>query len=114
MKDLDEAATNFRVVLTRDSKHAGALSGLGRVAFEQKQYADAIDLLQKAIAIEDSQREAHYYLGLTFARVGRKAEGDGQLQIATRLEHDEAQQRRMMLRIQDEESGGIHKPEPKQ
>ena len=113
MKDLDEAATNFRVVLTRDSKHAGSLSGLGRVAFEQKRYADAIDLLQSAIAIEDSQREAHYYLGLTFVRVGRKEEGDAQLQIATRLEHDEAQQRRIVLRIQDEESGSIQKSEPK-
>ena len=28
VKDLDDAATNFRHVLTRDSKHAGALSAL--------------------------------------------------------------------------------------
>jgi tetratricopeptide (TPR) repeat protein len=103
-KDLDEAATNFRQVLTDDSKHAGALSGLGRVAFEQKRYLDAIDLLQRAIASDDSLREAHYYLGLTFVRVGRKEEADNQLQIATRLEHDEAQRRRTVLRIQDAES----------
>jgi len=59
VKDLDEAATNFRQVQARDSKHAGALSGLGRVAFEQKRYSDAIDLLQRAIARDDSLREAH-------------------------------------------------------
>jgi tetratricopeptide (TPR) repeat protein len=102
MKDLDEAAANFRQVLARDPKHAAALSGLGRVAFEQKHYSDAIDLLQRAIATNDSLREAHYYLGLTFVRVGRKVEADSQLQISTRLEHDEAQQRRAVLRIQDE------------
>ena len=84
----------FRQVLTHDSKHAAALSGLGRVAFEQKRYSDAIDLLQRAIASDDSLREAHYYLGLTFVRVGRKEEADSRLQIATRLEHDEAQHRR--------------------
>ncbi|MGA3105365.1 MAG: tetratricopeptide repeat protein [Terriglobales bacterium] len=114
VKDLDEAATNFRQVLTRDSKHAGALSALGRVAFEQKHYSDAIDLLQRAMASDDSSREAHYYLGLTFARLGRKEEADTQLQIATRLEHDEAQQRRMVLRIQDEQGSGDHQnSEPK-
>jgi tetratricopeptide (TPR) repeat protein len=112
-KVLDEAATNFRHVLTRDAKHAEALSGLGRVAFEQKHYPEAIDLLQRAIASDDSLREAHYYLGLTFVRVGRKEEADNQLQIATRLEHDEAQQRRMVLRIQDAEDGDHRKSELK-
>jgi tetratricopeptide (TPR) repeat protein len=112
MKDLDEAATNFRLVLTRDSKHAGALSALGRVAFEQKRYSDAIDLLQRAIASDDSLHEGHYYLGLTFVRVGRKEEADSQLEIATRLEHDEAQHRRTVLRIQDGE-GGNHNSDPK-
>jgi protein O-GlcNAc transferase len=106
MKDLDEAANNFRQVLTRDSKHAGALSALGRVAFEQKHYPDAIDLLQRAIASDDSLREAHYYLGMTFFRVGRKEEAGNQLQIATRLEHDEAQHRRTVLQIPD--VGGDH------
>jgi tetratricopeptide (TPR) repeat protein len=113
MKVLDEAATNFRQVLTRDPKHALALSGLGRVAFEQKHYSDAIDLLQRSIASDDSLREAHYYLGLTFARVGRKEEADSQLEISTRLEHDEAQQRRTVLRIQDGEGGDHRDSEPK-
>jgi tetratricopeptide (TPR) repeat protein len=99
-KNLDEAAKNFRQVLTHDPKHAGALSGLGRVYFEQKRYPEAIEPLQRAIANDDSLREAHYYLGLTFARMRRKEEADSQLQIATRLEHDEAQRRRMVLRIQ--------------
>ncbi len=113
LKDLDEAASNFHQVLARDSKHTGALSALGRVAFEQKRYADAIDLLQRAIARDDSLREAHYYLGLTFVRVGRKEEAEGQLQIATRLEHDEAQHRRTVSQIQDADGEGEHNLKPK-
>jgi tetratricopeptide (TPR) repeat protein len=100
-KELDEAARNLHQVLAREPKHAGALSALGRVAFEQKRYPDAIDLLQQAIASDESSREAHYYLGLTFARVGRKEQAEAQLQIATRLEHTEAEHRRTLFRIQD-------------
>jgi protein O-GlcNAc transferase len=111
-KALDEAATNFRQVLTHDSKHAGALSGLGRVAFEQKHYSEAIDLLQRAIASDKSLREAHYYLGLTLVRVGRKEEADSELQIATRLEHDEAQQRRTVLLIQEGKGSDHQNSEP--
>lgn len=112
-KDLDEAATNFRKVLASDSKHAGALSALGRVAFEQKRYSDAIDLLQQAVTSDTSLREAHYYLGLAFARVGRAEEADSQLQIATRLEHEESQRRRTVLRIQDGEGDHHTNSEPK-
>lgn len=104
-KNLDQAAANFRQVLSRDSKQAGALSALGRVAFEHKRYPEAIDLLQRAVAGQDSLREAHYYLGLTFARLGRKQESEAQFQIATRLEHEEAQHGRTVLRIPDNDRG---------
>lgn len=99
-KDLDEAAKNLREVLARDPKHSGALSALGRVAFQQKRYPEAVDLLQQAIAADDSSHEAHYYLGLTFARLGRNKESDAQLQIATRLEHEQAERRRTVSGIQ--------------
>ncbi len=111
-KDLDEAARNLRQVLAREPKHAGSLSALGRVAFEQKRYAEAIDLLQQAITSDGSLREAHYYLGLTFARVGRKAEADHQLQVATRLEHAESEHRRTVVRIQDGAANEAHNPQP--
>ena len=100
-RDLDEAARNLHQALAHEPKHPGVLSALGRVAFEQKRYPDAIDLLRQAIGGDQSLREAHYYLGLTLARLGRKEEAEAELQIATRLEHDEAEHRRNLLRIQD-------------
>ena len=112
-KNLDQAAANFQQVLSRDPKHGGALSGLGRVAFEQKRYSEAIDLLQRAVASDDSLREAHYYLGLTFAHLGRRPESEAQLQIATRLEHEEAQHGRTVLRIPDNDGDHPANPEPK-
>lgn len=113
VEDLDHAATNFQQVLTRDSKHAGALSALGRVAFQQKRYPEAADLLQRAVASDDSLREAHYYLGLTFARVGREKESEVQLQIATHLEHEETQHGRTVLRIPNSNPNRDTNSEPK-
>jgi tetratricopeptide (TPR) repeat protein len=104
-KDLDSAANNFRRVLDRDSKHAAALAGMGRVELERKKYSEAADLLQRAIAGNDQLREAHYFLGLTYARMGRKEESEQQLQIATRLEHEEAQKQRTVFKILDTGSG---------
>jgi tetratricopeptide (TPR) repeat protein len=100
-KDWQSAARNLRQALDREQKHSGALTALGRVEFEQKHYTEAQDLLQQAVASDDASREAHYYLGLTLARLGRKDESDAQLQIAIHLEHNEVGRRRTVLRILD-------------
>jgi tetratricopeptide (TPR) repeat protein len=100
-RDLDAAAKNLRRVLDHDPTHTGALTAMGRVEFEQRHYPEAVSLLQQAITHDDSQREAHYYLGLAFARMGRKQESNEQLEIATRLEHEENLHRRTVLRISE-------------
>ncbi len=100
-KDLESAAKNLRQVLDRKPQHSGAMTALGRVEFEQKHYTKALDLLQRAVASDDSSHEAHYYLGLTLARLGRKEESEAQLQVAIQLEHNEAGRRRTVLRILD-------------
>jgi tetratricopeptide (TPR) repeat protein len=99
--ELESAAQNFRRVIDREPTHAPALAGLGKIAFEQKHYAQAIPLLQQAIADDSSMREAHYYLGLTFARVGRKQESETQLGVAIQLEQEESQHQRTKFRISD-------------
>jgi tetratricopeptide (TPR) repeat protein len=104
-KDLDSTEKNLRHAFERDPKHAGALAGLGRLRFEQKAYTEAVDFLQRAVASNNALREAHYYLGLTYARLGRKQESNEQLQIATRLEHEETEKQRTMLRILDPGDG---------
>jgi tetratricopeptide (TPR) repeat protein len=100
-KDLDAATRNLRLVLRRDPKHAGALAALARVEFEQKRYAEAIDLLERAIASDDSLGVAHYYLGLTYSRMGRKAESDQELQKATQFGHQEVEKQRTIFKILD-------------
>jgi tetratricopeptide (TPR) repeat protein len=104
-KGFEFAAKNFHHVLDREPRHSGALVSLGRVEFEQKHYAEAADLLQRAISNDDSLREAHYYLGLTYARMGRKPQSDQELQRASQLNQQQAEKQRVTF-------GLSSKPQP--
>lgn len=110
-KNLESAAQNFQRVLERDPKHLGALVSLGRVEFEQKHYAEAADLLQRAIANDESLREAHYYLGLTYARMGRKPESDQELQRASQLDQQQAEQQSAKFGISSKPQATGSKPD---
>ena len=99
--NLRTAAAQFNRVLNRAPQHAGALTGLGRVRFEEKNYEQAASLFTKAIGANARMREAHYYLGLTDARLGRKADSDRELAIASQIEHAEVERHQNVLRILD-------------
>lgn len=104
--DLQTAEAQFTRVLKRDPHHAGALSSMGRLRFQQKDYAQAAGLLQKAIAADASLREAHYYLGMTYARMDRKDESEKEQEIASRLEHEEVERHQYLLKIIDADQVG--------
>ena len=105
-KELEPAEGNLRHVLQRDPNHAGALAALGRLEMERKDYPAAAALLERAVASNDSLREAHYYLGLTYARMGRKEDSEKQLQIASRIDKEEAERQRTIFKVLDPASAG--------
>ena len=79
----------FSKTLARDSKHGGALTGMGVLAYRRKQYDKAEGWLLQAIDAAPNYPPAHYYRGLNLARLGRKEESDKELAIATELDHRE-------------------------
>jgi tetratricopeptide (TPR) repeat protein len=91
---LDEAIAYFGKTLGRDPKHGGALAGTGQAYFKQKQYAQAKDFLDRAVAAAPDYQSGHYYLGLTLARLGRKEESQHELDRATKLAEEQAQKDR--------------------
>jgi tetratricopeptide (TPR) repeat protein len=101
--DLKSAAERFNRVLKQDPHHAGALAGAGRVAFQQKAYSQAAELLESAVAADSAMREAHYYLGLTCARLGRKGDSEKELQTASQLEREDVEKHRTVFKILDPE-----------
>jgi tetratricopeptide (TPR) repeat protein len=101
--DLKSAVERFNRVLKQDPHHAGALAGAGRVAFQQKAYSKAAELLESAVAADSAMREAHYYLGLTYARLGRKGDSEKELQTASQLEKEDVEKHRTVFKIIDPE-----------
>jgi tetratricopeptide (TPR) repeat protein len=104
--DLDCAAADLSRVLHRDPRHAEALAAMGRVEFQRKDYPQAIERLQQSIAVDPAIRQAHYYLGLAYARVGRQEDSAKELQLASKIEHDEVEQHRTMLKLLDSTRDG--------
>jgi tetratricopeptide (TPR) repeat protein len=108
------AADRFEQVLKRAPEHAGALTGMGRVKFQEKDYTKAAAFFDKAIVSNPGLREAHYYLGLTDARLGRKEESEKELQIASRIEHEEVKKHQTVLKIIDPDQAGAMETKPNQ
>ncbi|AXC12974.1 TPR repeat [Acidisarcina polymorpha] len=83
--DLDKAETNYQLCLKRDPQHGGALTGMGVIAFRRKQYQQAADFLDRAVHLAPQFQTAHYYDGLTLAKLGRKAEAEAELATASKM-----------------------------
>jgi hypothetical protein len=56
-------------------------------------------LFHQAITVNATLRQAHYYLGLTYARMGQKEDSSKELQLASQIEHDEAEKQRLGVKI---------------
>lgn len=112
--DRDGAAKQFDHVLERAPRHAGGLTGMGRVRFQEKRYAEAAALFEKAIASSPGLREAHYYLGLADSRLGRKEESEKELQIASQIEREEVEKHQTVLKIIDPDQARATEAEPNQ
>ena len=112
--NLRPAAAQFQRVLNRAAQHAGALAGMGRVRFQEKNYDEAASFLSRAIAANPQLREAHYYLGLTDSRLGRREESEKELALASQIEHDEVEKHQNVLRIIDPDQIQSTGPKPDQ
>jgi len=80
-----DAAVLFEKALGRNPRHGGALTGMGILAYRAKQYTSARGRLTAAVESSPGYQPAHYYLGLTLARLGEKAASDHELALATQL-----------------------------
>lgn len=97
--NLDAAATHFEKVLSRFADHVGALLGMGLVHAQRKQYELARQTLERVVALQPDLAKAHYQLGLTYARLGNKEAAMRETELATKLEREQKQARRIVLRL---------------
>ncbi|MBI3477675.1 MAG: tetratricopeptide repeat protein [Acidobacteria bacterium] len=68
--DYDGAAQHLGKVLAQYPRDRVALNNLGRVQFLQRKYADAVKTLQRVLAIDPEDLQAHYNLMLCYNGLG--------------------------------------------
>lgn len=85
LNDFDGALADFDKTLARNPNHGGALAGSGQACYRQKHYDQALVWLDRAVAAAPDYQPAHYYRGLTLARLGRKDESERELATAAKL-----------------------------
>ena len=80
-----QAASLFRKTVARNPAHGGALTGLGQIAYRRHDYSAAQTSFTAAVKAAPDYQPAHYYLGLTLARLGQAAASTHELDTANEL-----------------------------
>jgi len=80
---LEDAQASFAKVLATDPRDVGANVNLSQVYLQQRKYAEALPLLDTAVAAEPYNVTAVYNLGVALMRMGRRDEG---LKATTRFQ----------------------------
>src|SRR5579863_8607756 len=62
--DLERAETQYRAVIERNPKFAGAYLNLGIVYHQQKKYSDAIQVLKTSVQLDPKSTSAQLFLGI--------------------------------------------------
>ena len=90
--DYDQAASHFQIVLAQYPHDRVALNNLGRVLFLQRKYADAVKVLQQALAVDPEDLQAHYNLMLCYNGLGDQKMSKEHQARYVRFKADEASQ----------------------
>ena len=63
--DYDGAIAHLQIVLAQYPRDRVALNNLGRIYFLQKQYSEAVKVLQQVLEVDPEDLQAHYNLMLS-------------------------------------------------
>jgi tetratricopeptide (TPR) repeat protein len=75
-QDLPEAVKHFSKATELETNFGEAYLGLGMALLEQKNYAEAVAPLEKAVKLQPANPAGHYSLATAYARTGRKDDAE--------------------------------------
>ena len=90
--EYDKAEQRLRIVLEQYPRDRVALNELGRLLFLKRQYQAAIDELNKVLAIDPEDLQAHYNLMLCYQGVGKPEVAERERTLYMRFKADESSQ----------------------
>jgi tetratricopeptide (TPR) repeat protein len=88
----DESVSHLRTASEKYPRDRVVLNQLGRVLFLQRQYAPAIDALQRVLAIDPEDLQAHYNLMLAYRGLGNSELAAREEALYRRFKADESSQ----------------------
>jgi len=88
----DDALQHFNAAEAQYPRDRVVLNQKGRVLFLERQYRPAIDVLQRVVAIDAEDLQAHYNLMLCYRGIGDAASAEREEQLYRRFKADEASQ----------------------
>jgi tetratricopeptide (TPR) repeat protein len=88
----DEAVTHLRTASSKYPRDRVVLNQLGRVLFLQRQYAAAIEVLQRVVRIDPEDLQAHYNLMLAYRGLGDSELAAREEALYRRFKADESSQ----------------------
>jgi tetratricopeptide (TPR) repeat protein/SAM-dependent methyltransferase len=71
---LGEADAVYRAILARNPFHSGSLHYLGVIALQLGRHGQAVELIERAIALDARNPEQHYHIGLALGALDRLQE----------------------------------------
>jgi tetratricopeptide (TPR) repeat protein len=83
----DEALGHFQKALELSPDFAEAALAVGRIRVQAKQYAEAIPLLERVVAIQPRNETAHYSLMLAYRNSGQMDRARREQQELQKLQH---------------------------
>lgn len=84
-KKYSEAEDAFKMAISLDKQHTGALYGLGRIYLEQGRYEEAVEAYKKVVLLKPDFVDAHYYLGQTYFKMNRLKEAEDEFLVTIHL-----------------------------
>ena len=88
----DDAVGHLRLAASKYPRDRVVLNQLGRVLFLQRQYEPAVAALQRVIAIDPEDLQAHYNLMLAYRGLGQGDQADREEALYRRFKADESAQ----------------------
>lgn len=83
--DAATASREYLHVLSVNPAHGGALTGMGILAYREKNYSQAADYLRRAVQYAPDYVTAHRYYAMTLEHLGDKAESERESALAKSL-----------------------------
>ncbi len=102
----NEAEKNYREALRRDPGLVNSYLGLAKVYQREQKYLPALTALDSAEKLAPSRTDTHYLRGQTLIRLGRKQEGQKELEASVRMDNERRAEREKQM-----ENGTVPSPE---